>query len=358
MNLNKEIVRKHNLFEKYKDKCIDLLPKYNLELESGEYTASLHDKLLSLVDVKDLSFYKAKPRGNLISCKYISSKIDEMVKTKLQILKDKYDIKDSALHIIRTEFSDDSVSFISSIQKKLTKLGIGYDIIDIKNFEDLSIYIDSNIYSKNPFIVVKPLSEIFSNNLDDIINEFRVLNNYIERDIDCFTEINSSIRLEDALTFNVPTAVASVVEILKEFNISTKDYMHVCVLGQSKHLGRPMANIIEYNKFPTYTANSRTSKHIKEALFFSSDIVISMTGSRDICKMFNKYSVSTSDTLYKHMIIDVGIVKENDKIRGDIPDDIKAQYSIYNKVPGGVGLIDTSILALRVVKSYYTQNIK
>ena len=56
------------------------------------------------------------------------------------------------------------------------------------------------------------------------------------------------------------------------------------------------------------------------------------------------------------MIIDVGIVNDNGKIRGDIQNDIKAQYTIYNKVPGGVGLIDTSTVALRIVDAYNRQS--
>lgn len=349
MKLDEKIMMKHNLYEKYKEECIEVLTKYKPDF-NGEYTSVEHDYLLEVAKHSDFKFYKHRKRGNLISCKYIADKLDRETEIKLKELNE-----ETELHIIRTQDSPDATSFIKGMQKKLTTLGIGFKVIDIHNFNELDEYIDKYQHSKNPFIVVKPLNEIFNYEIEDMKTMLKDLDNYKIRDIDCFLGLFLSTKIKECKFGYIPTTVAAVVEIFKEFNITTKDYTHVCVLGQSKHLGGPISDVIEYTGFPVYVANSRTSAHIKEAILYSCDIVISVTGSPDICKLFNKKHVSTNEELSNRMIIDVGIVNDNGKIRGDIQNDIKAQYTIYNKVPGGVGLIDTSIVALRIVDAYNRQ---
>lgn len=358
MDIDKRIIMKHNLYEKHQKECLDILRKHKpkASITVKEYTAPLHDYILSIATEEDLKFYTDKPRGNVISCKYISNKLDMETDCKLVVLEDVYERKeDIKLHIIKTTSSDDIESFIKGMTKKLSSLGIGTEVIEFKDLTDLLDYTEENKEGITPFIVLKPLSEIFTNNIESLKIMLGSLDNAKYRDIDCFLGMDTSTKLDNCKVGYVPSTLASVVEIFKEFNITNKNYTHVYVIGQSKHLGKPIADTLEYNSYATYTADSRTSKHVKEAIFYSSDVAISVTGSKDISKLFNIEHVSTNYDLAKRVIIDVGIVKENGKIRGDVPNDIKAQYMLYNKVPNGVGLIDTSIVALRTIESYYTQ---
>ena len=256
--------------------------------------------------------------------------------------------------MLKTNDREDIKSYIKGITAKLSSLGVDVKTIELKSLNDILDYKNKYKSTNNPFIIIRPI-ELFNCSTTMIKNELSELDNAKYRDIDCFLSMNTSTEMHNCRLGNVPTAVASVIEIFKEFQFITKSYPRVFVIGQSKHLGKPMADVIEYNGFSTFVADSKTSQHIKEALLFTSDIIVTVTGSKDICKMFNKYPVSTNDNLANRTIIDVGVVNDNGKLRGDIPNDVKAQYTLYNKVPGGVGLIDTSIIALRTVESYYTQ---
>lgn len=354
--IDRYLMKVHNLFENYQDECLAILKKYKPKSEVKKYTASVHNYIMSIAEPEDLKFYKDKPRGNVISCKYIASKIDDITECKVMVLRDIFKYQNTPkLHLIKTDNKDDTKSFIKGIEKKLTSLDIEIEIIELNTLNDLIDYKERYKDSLNPFIVLKPLGKLFEENIDIFKATLSELDNTRYRDIDCFLDMNTSTFMADCMLGYVPTTVAAVIEIFKEFQFIMKKYPHVFILGQSKHLGKPMADVIEYNKFSTFVADSRTSTHIKEALLFTSDIIISVTGSKDICKMFNKYPVSTNESLANRTIIDVGIVNDNGKLRGDIPNDIKAQYTLYNKVPGRVGLIDTSIVALRTVESYYTQ---
>ena len=358
MDIDKRIIMKHNLYEKYQEECLNILRRHKPKacVVVDKYTAPLHDYILKIATEEDLKFYTDKPRGNVISCKYISNKLDMETDCKLMVLEDIYEYKEEIkLHIIKTTTTDDIESFIKGMTKKLSSLGIGAEIIELNDLTDLLDYTEDQRHTMTPFIVLKPLSKIFTDNVESLKVMLGSLDNANYRDVDCFLDMDTSTKLNNCKLGYVPSTLASVIEIFKEFNITTKNYTHVYVLGQSPHLGKPIADVLEYNNYATYTANSRTSKHVKEAIFYSSDVTISVTGSPDICKLFNKQHVSTNYDLAKRVVIDVGIVKENGKIRGDVPNDIKSQYMLYNKVPNGVGLIDTSIVALRTIESYYTQ---
>ena len=363
MKVDKAIIMKHNLYEKYQNECLEILKKYKPRANITEYNSTIHDYILKVATEEDLKFYKDKPRGNLISCKYIASKIDNETEVNVTVLEDLFDLTDNPreieLHLLKTDDKGDTNSFIKGIEKKLNKLGIKIKVIDIKTIEDVCRYTKEYKDDVNPFVVLKPLNKELLENEQKLMVLLRQLENYKLRDIDGYLANYMDVNFSSIRYQHTSATVAAVVEIFKEFNLKNDakmfDYTNVLVIGQSKHLGKPLANIIEANKFPVYTVDNRTSNHIKQAVLFSSDVVISVTGSKDVCTLFNPKYISTMDTLSDRIIIDIGIINDNGKIRGDIPNDIKAQYFLSNTVPNGIGLIDTSIIALRTVKSYFTQ---
>lgn len=363
MKVDRDIIMKHNLYEKHQDECLEILKKYKPRAKITEYNSTIHDYILSVANEEDLKFYKDKSRGNVISCRYIASKIDMETEVNVTVLNDLFDLNDNTrdieLHLLKTDDKSDTKSFIKGIENKLNKLGILVKVIDVKSINDVYTYTETYKEEVNPFVLLKPLNKELLDNEDKIKNLLRHLENYKLRDIDGYLCDYLDSTYDGIRYQNTSASIAAVIEVIKELDIKTKprefSFTNIMVIGQSKHLGKPLANILESKKFPVYTADQRTSIHVKQAAIFSSDIVISVTGNPDICKIFNQDYLSTNEALSNRIIIDVGIVNDNGKIRGDIPNDIKAQYFLYNRVPNGIGVIDTSIIALRTVKSYFTQ---
>jgi tetrahydrofolate dehydrogenase/cyclohydrolase, NAD(P)-binding domain protein len=363
VKLDKSIIMKHNLYEKHQNECLQILKKYKPRANVTEYNSTIHDYILKVATEEDLKFYKDRPRGNLISCRYIASKIDNETEVNMTILQDLFDLADSyrdiELHLLKTDDKNDTISFIKGIEKKLNKLGIKIKVIDIKRVEDVCKYTKEYKDEVNPFVVLKPLNKELLDNEDKIKVLLRHLENYKLRDIDGYLSNYLDISFSNIRYQHSSATIAAVVEIFNELKLESKpksfDYTNVLVIGQSNHLGKPLANLLESQKYPVYTVDSRTSKYIKQAVLFSSDVVISVTGNKEVCSLFNPSFISTNEALSDRIIIDIGIINDNGKIRGDIQNAIKAQYFLSNTVPNGIGLIDTSIIALRTVKSYFTQ---
>ena len=56
--IDKYLMRVHNLFENYQDECLTILKKYKPKSEVKKYTASVHNYIMSIAEPEDLKFYK------------------------------------------------------------------------------------------------------------------------------------------------------------------------------------------------------------------------------------------------------------------------------------------------------------
>ena len=116
----------------------------------------------------------------------------------------------------------------------------------------------------------------------------------------------------------------------------------VTVLGRSKLVGEPLADLLMHSKNTVVVCHSKTLPEQSHALLWESDAIVSATG-KEAFSWFNRDFLESSCI---DLIVDVGIrVGDDGKITGDIDKDLYDVEDInITPVPGGVGLLTTTYL--------------
>ena len=126
------------------------------------------------------------------------------------------------------------------------------------------------------------------------------------------------------------------------------------VIGRSRIVGRPMAELLLQRDCTVIQAHSRTPNSVLNQLTQSADIVIVCVG---IAHFLKKEQIKPGS-----VVIDVGINRIQDqngksKLVGDVDfDDVLDSVSAITPVPGGVGLLTVSCLMLNTYKATCLQH--
>ncbi|MCI9060963.1 MAG: bifunctional 5,10-methylenetetrahydrofolate dehydrogenase/5,10-methenyltetrahydrofolate cyclohydrolase [Romboutsia sp.] len=170
-----------------------------------------------------------------------------------------------------------------------------------------------------------------------------------EKDVDCFSPINSAKIMEGDTSGFPPCTPTAVVEILKHYNVELQG-ANIVVLGRSMVVGKPTAMLL-LNENATVTICHSRTKNL-EKVTSEADILIAAVGR---AKMIKENFIKKGA-----VVIDVGInVDEDGNLCGDV--DTSAVFdkaSMITPVPAGVGSVTSSILAKHVVKACKAQNNK
>lgn len=139
-----------------------------------------------------------------------------------------------------------------------------------------------------------------------------------------------------------------IMSLLKEYNIKLKG-QNALVIGRSRLVGKPIAELLINASATVTVANSNTPENILQELISKSDIVVSAVGKPEFLK--GAWIKNNS------VIIDVGINRlDSGKIVGDV--DFKScldkAYAI-TPVPGGVGPTTVCHLLLNTVRAFEIQ---
>lgn len=152
----------------------------------------------------------------------------------------------------------------------------------------------------------------------------------------------------------LPATVAGIIEILK--NISSIEDMpfhkylsgkNVVIINNSNIVGKPLAAYLT-NKFATVTLCHALTDNI-DYYTKNADIVVSAVGKSNLInvEMLND----------KAVVIDAGIEKIDDKIKGDVDfETVKDKVKYITPVPGGVGPLTAAMLMSNVVKACLNMN--
>lgn len=172
-----------------------------------------------------------------------------------------------------------------------------------------------------------------------------------DKDVDGLTPTNQAGLLNNTPRHLAPCTPLAVMEILKEA-VGDVTGKNVTVIGRSRLFGKPMAFMLQ-NANATVTmchSHSDLTGPLKQ-----SEVVISAIGSP---KFFKADQFAANQTL-----IDVGINRDEvGKLCGDI--DFASFEQAFEKcpritpVPGGVGVLTTTLLMSNTVKAYHLQNKK
>ena len=171
-----------------------------------------------------------------------------------------------------------------------------------------------------------------------------------EKDVDCFSPMNTAKLMEGDKTGFPPCTPTAVVEILKHYNVPLKG-ANVVVLGRSMVVGKPVSMLLLGENATVTICHSKTQDLAK--VCSQADVLVAGVG---------RARMVTSDYIKEGaVVIDVGInaKPEGGGICGDVDtDDVVEKASMVTPVPAGVGSVTTSILAKHVIKACKQQNNK
>ena len=171
-----------------------------------------------------------------------------------------------------------------------------------------------------------------------------------EKDVDCFSPMNTAKLMEGDKTGFPPCTPTAVVEILKHYNVPLKG-ANVVVLGRSMVVGKPVSMLLLGENATVTICHSKTQDLPK--VCSQADVLVAGVG---------RARMVTSDYIKEGaVVIDVGInaKPEGGGICGDVDtDDVVEKASMVTPVPAGVGSVTTSILAKHVIKACKQQNNK
>ena len=166
-----------------------------------------------------------------------------------------------------------------------------------------------------------------------------------DKDVDGLTSTNQAGLLNNTPRHLAPCTPLAVMEILKEA-VGDVTGKHATVIGRSRLFGKPMALMLQNANATVTMCHSRSdlTGPLKQ-----SEIVISAIGSP---KFFKANQFATNQTL-----IDVGINRdEAGKVCGDFDAaTFEATDHQLTPVPGGVGVLTTTLLMSNTIKAYEWQ---
>jgi methylenetetrahydrofolate dehydrogenase (NADP+) / methenyltetrahydrofolate cyclohydrolase len=272
----------------------------------------------------------------IISGLEVSSKIKEDLIRKVQNL-NKNGIHPCLATIL---VGDDPASTIYVRNKHRACSEVGIKTKDNK--------IDSSIEEKQLLDLIKSLNEdpsihgiLMQLPLPSQINQFNVINAINpKKDVDGLTYYNAGLLLNKRSVF-IPCTPLGVMELLRYYNIELKG-KDVVIVNRSILVGKPIALLL-LDKDATVTICHSHTKNINEKIR-NADIVITAVGNR---KLFTLREESVKDGV---IVIDIGITRENGKIKGDVDfENVSRKASWITPVPGGVGPMTIAMLLKNTV---------
>lgn len=284
-------------------------------------------------------------KGQIIKGKPVADQISEnLIKEVNELVKEGINPK---LAILRVGAKGNDLAYERGALKRCQTIGIETEVIELS--EDIT----QEEYEK----ALRNLNEnkdihgiLCFRPLPKQLNEEEI--KYVispEKDVDCFSPINSAKIMEGDTSGFPPCTPTAVVEILKHYNVELQG-ANIVVLGRSMVVGKPTAMLL-LNENATVTICHSRTKNL-EKVTSEADILIAAVGR---AKMIKENFIKKGA-----VVIDVGInVDEDGNLCGDV--DTSAVFdkaSMITPVPAGVGSVTSSILAKHVVKACKAQNNK
>ena len=283
--------------------------------------------------------------GEIIKGKPVGDALSDQLKLECEAL-----VKDGIqpkLAILRVGAKPNDLSYEKGALKKCETIGIQTEVTELPEGTTQDEYIAAleklnNDASVNGILTFRPLPE----GIDE-----EVIKNVIaaEKDVDCFSPLNTAKLMEGDKSGFPPCTPTAVVEILKHYNVPLNG-ANVVVLGRSM-VGKPAAMLLLAEYATVTICHSRTKDLPKVCA--EADVLVAGVGRARMVK---------ADYVKEGaVVIDVGInaKPEGGGICGDVDtDDVVGKASMVTPVPAGVGSVTTSILAKHVIKACKQQNNK
>lgn len=276
--------------------------------------------------------------SNLIDGKKTAKEKQEEIKKELAQIKDKL-----SLAVIQVGNNPASTIYVNNKKKLCEKIGINFILKKYETITQKELEKEIEKLNKNKkitsILVQLPLPKEL--NEKNIINKIDPL-----KDVDGLTtkNIGKLFAEEEGI---IPCTALGVLEMLKtkKIKLEGKD---ITIIGRSKLVGLPLVGLMLKENATLTVCHSKTKK-LKEKTK-NADIIISAAGCKDLVK---------KDMIKENaIVIDVGINRINNKIYGDVAENVKEKAKLITPVPGGVGPMTVTMLVNNVLKCYKLQKNK
>jgi methylenetetrahydrofolate dehydrogenase (NADP+)/methenyltetrahydrofolate cyclohydrolase len=270
----------------------------------------------------------------LLDGKLIAKKVEEELIEETKQLSEKGITP--KLVTISTVKDESSYSYIKSQMKVAKRIGIDFELLEVK--------------ADNVFEILSSLNQskdvhgiMIAHPVDKTLDELRVLKSINpEKDVEGRTPENLGKLMLGKPSF-LPCTAEAVVRILTEYSIDTKG-KNITIVGRSTTVGKPLSMILllkNYNATVTicHTGTVDLKQHTRNA-----DILVVATGKAML--------INSTHVKKGAVVVDVGINFVDGKLVGDVDfDDVKETVNAITPVPGGVGPVTTVLLMKNVVDS-------
>lgn len=256
------------------------------------------------------------------------------------MLKDFKAKEGSCLYILSNQADPASKVYVNNKKKKCEELGIPCIVYDISNamYFEIEKRLNNIVYKdyfKHPrryVIIQKPLPKQLQK---------------FEKYIDLWFKENPSIDIDafdgDLSTeFKTPATPLGIIKMLDYYvGLDKLDGMNAVVIGRSKIVGKPMADLLlKYNCTVTICHS-----HTKDLSLYTknADLIVSAVGK---AKFLTKDYIGDN----KPIVVDVGINRdENGKLCGDVDfEAVTPKCSFISPVPKGVGVLTVASLVYKM----------
>lgn len=276
----------------------------------------------------------------------LSAEIKELVKTKVAELKARTGLI-PCLAVCLVGDDPASQIYVSKKQKTTEELGM---LSIVKKFPtnisqkalELELASLNENKSVHGILLQLPLPEGLDP--DPILNSLNPI-----KDVDGLHPFNLGMLLNGTPQL-IPCTPFGVMSLLKKYNINVSG-KKALIIGRSRLVGKPMAQLLLNASATVTVAHSKTSKEDLEREISQSDIIVLALGKPNFLK---------GDLLKEgSVIIDVGINRlDTGKLVGDA--DFQSclnsgKVSYITPVPGGIGPLTVAHLLLNTVRAFELQ---
>ena len=244
------------------------------------------------------------------------------------------------LAIVRVGERPDDLAYEKGVLKYFNALGIGAKVKalpenisqDMFEREFASVNEDESVHG---ILLFRPLPKTLDE--EPVI---KLIDS--DKDVDCMSPKNfAKVFIGDDTGF-APCTADAVVELLKRYKIPLKG-SEVVLAGRSLVVGKPLSMLLLGEDATVTICHSKT-ENLAEVCS-RADILIAAIG---VPKMVKKEFIKPGA-----VVIDVGInVDEEGNMCGDVDfDEVSEAASKITPVPGGVGTVTISVLAMHTLKA-------
>lgn len=260
-----------------------------------------------------------------IDCKSIAQKWKDEIKATGVV---------ACLYVISVGDNPASASYIKGKIKDATEIGFRciHKHIEAINREqvlsELITFLEQLQYSISVDGIIVQLPLPFGLTFDDIKRYLSV-----QKDVDGF--------LTDSIFH--PCTPDGILQMLNEINVDMDGKLCV-IAGRSDIVGKPLSEMMTSANATVVLCHSHTPTNLLKQLASNADIFVSAVGQKDFI----------DSSIFKNgaVVIDVGINRTDQGIRGDITINPDSNDILITPVPGGIGLLTRAMLMKHLLTAY------